>query len=67
MHMLSNELDKGAKSVYLDASEARVHFQKDVTTEYMDTITYYPTWHQFATVDHCEDIEELVFPQLFES
>ena len=32
MHMLSNELDRGAKSVYLDAMEAMVRFHKDVTT-----------------------------------
>ncbi len=26
IHMLSNELDKGAKLVYQDATEKRVHF-----------------------------------------
>lgn len=62
MHMLSDELDKGAKSMYLDATKARVHFQKDVTTEYTDTITDYQSWHQFITIDHREDVEELVFP-----
>ncbi len=67
MWMLSDELDKGAKSVYPDATEARFRFHKDVTIEYADTIIDYQAWHQFTTVDHCEDVEELVFPQLFES
>jgi len=67
MHMLSDELDKGAKSVYPDATKARVRFQKDVTREYTDIITNYQAWHRFATVDHREDVEELVFPQLSES
>lgn len=63
MCMLSNELDRGAKSVYSDATEARDFFQKYVSTEYMD----YQAWHQFTTVYHREDVEELVFPQLYES
>jgi len=41
MHMLSDEFDKGAKPVYLDATKARIHFQKDVTIVYMDTIVDY--------------------------
>ena len=53
--------------MYPDAMEARVHFQKDVTLEYTDTIVDYQAWHQFATVDHHEDVEELVCPQFFES
>ena len=32
MRMLSDELDRGAKAMYLDAIEARLRFQKDVTT-----------------------------------
>jgi len=39
MHVLSNELDRGAKSVYPDATEPRVLFQQDVTIEHADTIT----------------------------
>ena len=62
MHMLSDKLDRGAKSVYPDAMEARVHFQQDVTFEHADTIMDYQAWHQFATIDHREDVEELVFP-----
>jgi len=38
MHMLSDELDRGAISMYSDATEARVHFQKDVTFECVNTI-----------------------------
>ena len=67
MRMLSDELDRGAKSVHLDATEARVCFQKDVTIEYTDTITDYQAWHQFTTIDHHKDVEELVFPQISES
>jgi len=65
--MLSDELDKGAKSVYPDATEEIVRFQKDVTIEYTDTIMDYQAWHRFDTINHCEDVEELVFPQLSES
>lgn len=67
MHMLSYELDRGAKSMYPDATKARVHFQKDVTTEYVDTIRDYQAWNQFSTVDHCKDVEKLVFLQFSES
>lgn len=52
MHMLSDELDRCAKSVYLDATEARVRFQQDVTIKHIDTITNYQAWHQFTTIDH---------------
>lgn len=48
--------------MYPDVMEARVRFQKDITLEYMDTIAVYQSWNQFATVNHHEDIEELVFP-----
>lgn len=67
MHILSNELDRGANVVYPDATEERVHFQKDVTTKYVDTIVDYQDWHKFATINHHEDVEELVFPQFSES
>jgi len=45
IHMLSNELEKDAKLVYPDVTEGRVHFQKNFTIEYMDTIKKYLTWH----------------------
>ena len=61
-HMLADELDRGAISVYPDATEARVLFQQDVTIEHANTIMDYQAWHQFATVDSHEDVEELVFP-----
>lgn len=67
MHMLLDELDKGAISVYLDATEARVRFQQDVTFECADTITDDQAWNQFATINHHGDVEELGFPQLFKS
>ena len=67
MRVLSDKLDRGAQAVYPNAMEARVCFQKDVTIEYTNTIADYQAWHQFATVDHCEDVEELVFPQFSES
>lgn len=65
--MLSYELGRGAKPVYSNATEARVFFHKDVTIEYTNTITDYQAWHLFATINHHEDVEELVFPQLSES
>ena len=67
MCMLSDELDRGAKLVYMDAMDARVHFQKYVTIEYMETIADYQAWNQFSTIDHHEDVQELVFPQLSKS
>lgn len=62
MRMLSDELDRGAKSLYPNAMESRVRFQKEVTTEYTDIIKDCQAWHHFITVDHHEDVEELVFP-----
>lgn len=62
MRMLSDELHRGVKSVYPDATETRVRFQKDFTTNYMDTIIDYQSWHQFATINHREYVKELVFP-----
>jgi len=62
IRILYDELEGGAKSVYLDATEVRFCSQKDVTTEYPVTITKYQAWHQFTTIDDQEDAEELVFP-----
>jgi len=64
MCMLSDELYRVSQVVYLNEMEAKVHFQKAVTTEYTDTVGDYQAWHQFATVDPREDVKELVFPQL---
>jgi len=52
MCMLSNELEKGAISVYPNATKARVFFQRDVTIECIDTIMNDQSLHQFATIDH---------------
>ena len=51
MHMLTNELDRGARVVYPDAMEARVRLQKAVTLEHTDTSADYKSWHQYVTVD----------------
>lgn len=67
MCMLIDELDRDAKIVYPDATKERVHFHQNVTIEHTDTITDYQAWHHFATIDHHEDVEELVFPQLSKS
>jgi len=67
MRMLRDEFDRGTKSVYPDATKAKVRFQQDVIIEHADTITNYQAWHQFVTIDHREDVKELVFPQLSES
>ena len=65
--MLQDELDRGSRSAYMEAMEARVCFQKYIIKLYMDTITDYQAWHQFITEDHIEDIDELIFPQPSES
>ena len=62
MRMLTTELDRGAKSMYSDATEARVRFQQDVTIEHTDTITDDQAWNRFAIVDHHKDVKELVLP-----
>ena len=56
--MLLDELERGAREVYSDAMEVRVRFHKDVTLEHTDTIVDYKGWHQFATINHHEDVEE---------
>ena len=61
MHILLDELDKGAREVYLDAMEARVRFQTDVTAEHTETIKDYRSWHQYVIVDQHVDVEELDF------
>jgi len=67
IRMLLGELGEGSISVYLNAIEARVFLQHDVTIEYADTIKDDQAWHQFATIDHGEDVKKLVFQQLSES
>jgi len=67
IRMIYEELDRGAKSVNLDATEARFHFQKDVIMDYANTIIDYQAWNHLATIDHQENVNELVFPQLPES
>ena len=39
LHKLQDELDKGFRTIYLEAMEARVRFDKDITKQYRDTIT----------------------------
>ena len=41
MHILIDELDRGARAVYPYAMEARFKFQRDVTAEHTDTIKDY--------------------------
>jgi len=67
LHMLQDELDRGSKSVYLEAMEARASFREDIIKEYAATIAHYQAWHLFITKDHEEDVDEMVFPQLSES
>lgn len=61
MHMLLDELDRGDREVYPDAIDTRVRFMKYVTLEYTDTIADYWAWHQFAIINHHEDVKDLVF------
>ena len=67
MCMILDELDRGSRTVYPDVMEERVRFYKDVTLERKDTIVDYRSWHQLATVDKNEDVEELVFQHLSKS
>ena len=67
MCILSYELERGAKAMYPDATEARVRLQKYVTKKYTETITYYPAWHQFTNIEYHEDVKELLFPWLSDS
>ena len=41
LHMLQDKLDWGSKSVYPEAMEPRVHFQKYINKEYADTIIHF--------------------------
>ena len=59
MHMLSDELDRGARAVYPDAMEARFRFLMDVIAEHTNTLKDYQSWHQYVTVDQHEDVEQL--------
>ena len=61
MHMLIDELDRGSREMYPDAMEARFRFQMDVTVKHTNTLKYYQSWHQYATDDHLEDVEEFDF------
>lgn len=45
LHMLQDDLDQGSKSVYLEAMEAIICFQKDFIKEYMNTISHYQECH----------------------
>lgn len=61
--MLQDDLYRGFKIIYMKAMEARVHFDKEITSQYGDTITQYQAWYQFVIEDHREEVIELVFPQ----
>lgn len=50
-------------TIYLEAMEARVCFEKDVIRQYGDTITQYQAWYQFVIEDHRGEVTKLVFPQ----
>jgi len=67
MQMLLDELKRGDRAMYLNATEARVLFQKYVTIEYTNTIPNNRASHQFATINCHEDFEQLVLPQLSKS
>ena len=41
LHRLQNELDTGSKTIYPDAKEARVRYQKDTIKQFGDIITQY--------------------------
>ena len=66
-HMLQNELDIGSRTIYPDAMEVRVHYQKDTIKQFGDIITQYQAWHQYVTEKHQVEVVKLVFPQISES
>lgn len=41
MHMLTNNLDRGARVVYPNSMEGRFRFQTDVTVEHTNTLKYH--------------------------
>lgn len=65
--MCQNELDTGSKIVYLDAMEARVHFQQDIIKKFGDSITQYKAWNQYVIEKKQVEVVELDFPQTPES
>jgi len=65
--MLQDDLEIGSKPIYLESMHTRVRFYEEIIKEYMDTIAHYKVWDEFITKDHREEVDELVFPQLFES
>jgi len=66
LDMIQYELEKGYKTIYSEAMEARVYFHKDITKGYGDTIAQYQAWYHFITEDHQENVVELVFSQASE-
>lgn len=65
--MIQNELDIGSKTVYPNAMEARVYFQKDIVKKFGDPIAQYEAWHQYVAKKQKEEVVELDFPQTLES
>jgi len=56
MNMVTDELDRGAWAMYLDAMEVSFRFQTDVTSKHMETMKDYQSWHQYVIVDQHEDV-----------
>jgi len=57
----------GSKTIFPDAMEARVRFQKDTIKQFGDTIMQYQAWHQYVIEKHQVEVAKLVFPQALES
>lgn len=49
LHILQDELDKGSKTINLEAMEARIHYQKDAIKKFGDNIAQYQAWYQYIT------------------
>ena len=63
LHMLRDELGISSKTIYLDAMEVRVFYQKDTIKQFGDIISQYQAWHEHLTEKHQVEVSELVFPQ----
>lgn len=63
LQKLQDELDKGSKTIYLEAMEARVRYQKDIIKQFGDIIAQYQAWYQCVSESHQVEVVELVFPQ----
>jgi len=61
--MLTKGVETGSNSLYLDAMEARVRFHPDTITQFGDVIAQYQAWHQYVTMKHQVEFDDLEFSE----